>query len=293
MRVFGDLPPALRLCALLILTSLQLATTAELGTGSCKPPTWAATTRDPSVNSGSSSTTTRVKTSSVSRPHVITDGKTIKPGDINCRWFGDTYEEVDSSTCQSLATRDRITLETFFILNPTLRKDCGNVKPNWRYCTAGFIEPLRAFDGLCGPPNNDATCVGTAAQCCNAHTFTCGESIHDCTPGSCYEGVCYGDKIYSTDGTCGYQHGNRFCAGIWGDCCNTDGKCGTGADFCGLDVCQSGRCAFFETICPAKFAPVGSQPGSALGWPADHKYCCNKQGHCGSLPVKCKPYWLA
>lgn len=46
----------------------------------------------------------------------------------------------------------------------------------------------------------------------------------DCAPGTCYEGYCLGDTVYSTDGTCGYQHGGRLCAGKWGDCCNMDGK---------------------------------------------------------------------
>lgn len=38
------------------------------------------------------------------------------------------------------------------------------------------IEPVRAYDGLCGPYHNDATCVGTAKGCCNSETWTCGDT---------------------------------------------------------------------------------------------------------------------
>jgi len=46
----------------------------------------------------------------------------------------------------------------------------------------------------------------------------------DCAPGTCYEGACAGDSVYSTDGTCGTRGDSlRMCAGKWGDCCNLDG----------------------------------------------------------------------
>ncbi|KAB5551031.1 hypothetical protein GE09DRAFT_1222841 [Coniochaeta sp. 2T2.1] len=103
-------------------------------------------------------------------------------------------------------------------------------------------SPYDPPDGFCGPEHNNATCLGTAAQCCNAETFTCGDTEEDCAPGTCYEGACHGDSWYSTDGTCGSLHGDRLCAGKWGDCCSLQGKCGTGADYCGENVCQSGNC---------------------------------------------------
>jgi hypothetical protein len=65
----------------------------------------------------------------------------------------------------------------------------------------------------------------------------------DCAPGTCYVGACPGDKIWSTDGTCGYEHGNRRCAGKWGNCCSKEDRCGTGEDFCATGRCQSGKCA--------------------------------------------------
>jgi hypothetical protein len=30
---------------------------------------------------------------------------------------------------------------------------------------------------------------------------------------------------------------DRMCVGVGGDCCNTDGKCGTGPPFCVYGVC--------------------------------------------------------
>jgi hypothetical protein len=51
--------------------------------------------------------------------------------------------------------------------------------------------------------------------------------------------------VFSTDGTCGAQHGRRRCAGKWGDCCHRNGTCGSGAGFCGTDLCQTGQCVNF------------------------------------------------
>jgi hypothetical protein len=67
-------------------------------------------------------------------------------------------------------------------------------------------EPLRAYNGLCGPDNGNATCVGTDKQCCNKNTWICGDTLYvpefpgwicadvqisdDCAI-NCYEGNCY------------------------------------------------------------------------------------------------------
>lgn len=105
-----------------------------------------------------------------------------------------------------------------------------------------------ALDGLCGPTNNGATCYGTDLPCCNANTFTCGATEADCAPGTCYEGACAGDAVFSTDGTCGPDHGDRLCAGVQGDCCSMTGQCGTGPGFCDEGNCRSGECVEFATI---------------------------------------------
>lgn len=65
---------------------------------------------------------------------------------------------------------------------------------------------------------------------------------NDCSAGVCYEGLCPGHKIYTTDGNCGLDYGYASCAGKWGDCCSLKGRCGKGADFCGDGKCQLGNC---------------------------------------------------
>ncbi|KAB5580961.1 hypothetical protein GE09DRAFT_1279775 [Coniochaeta sp. 2T2.1] len=82
---------------------------------------------------------------------------------------------------------------------------------------AGLDEPLRSTNGRCGPPYGNATCAGyRGGQCCNAETWTCGDSAADCSRGTCYEGACPGHRRYATDGTCGAAHSNRLCAGTNG-----------------------------------------------------------------------------
>ena len=81
-------------------------------------------------------------------------------------------------------------------------------------------------------------CLSRLLQSLSADTL----ARKDCEDGTCYEGLCAGDRVYSTDGTCGYDYGDRLCAGKWGDCCNRHGRCGTGDSFCGESVCQSGNC---------------------------------------------------
>ncbi len=153
------------------------------------------------------------------------------------------------------------------------------------------IEPLRAFDGKCGPPNNNATCIGTDKQCCNSQTWTCGDSADDCGPGTCYEGVCDGDIIYSTDGTCGQDHGLRSCAGLWGNCCSRGGQCGTGPAYCGLFACQEGDCdRWKDPPLPegTPWTPDGTC-GGVEGYRCSHDVgrCCNANGICGENPADC------
>lgn len=229
-------------------------------------------------------------------PSVASNSTVPKTGEINCRSWGNTYDDVNYYTCTELCEKYQITTDFFFMLNPTLKPDCSNIQPKSSYCVDGFVEPLRATDGLCGPKHNNATCLGTDLQCCNAETCTCGESTQDCAAGTCYEGACLGDKVYSTDGTCGYKHGNRLCAGKWGDCCNFDGKCGTSEAFCGTKSCQSGNCTIPAPPTSSNATlpwQTGNTPDGSCG--GANKYtcnvlygnCCNKNGQCGSLPVDC------
>lgn len=38
-------------------------------------------------------------------------------------------------------------------------------------------------------------------------------------------------RLYTTNGKYRRQPGYKVCASIWGNCYNTEGKCGTGDDF--------------------------------------------------------------
>ncbi|OAQ77785.1 CFEM domain-containing protein [Purpureocillium lilacinum] len=224
------------------------------------------------------------------------DGAPPKAGEVNCRQQSTSPSSVNYYTCTEMADEHDISVETFFVINPKLKKDCSDIQPNTKYCVNGFIEPLRAYDGKCGPPNNNATCLGTQKQCCNSQTFTCGDNYEvDCAPGICWEGVCPGDKTWSTDGTCGAQHGNRQCAGKWGDCCSLGGKCGTGPEFCGKDNCQSGNCTKPDPGTGGGRPPwlTGNSTDGTCGGPKAYTCkviygnCCNKNGRCGSLPQDC------
>ncbi|KAK1989604.1 hypothetical protein LX36DRAFT_648975 [Colletotrichum falcatum] len=264
------------------LTTFLLTFTLAFAGNECQPATWSkAGLRE----------TPSPKTRVASVNKIVLGA--AKPGEVNCRYASQTGRDVNYYTCTQLAEKYEISVEKFFLINPTLEPDCSNIEPNTEYCVAGFIEPVRATDGVCGPASNNATCYGTYKQCCNSETWTCGDTEADCAPGTCWEGACPGDSVYSTDGTCGFDHGFRFCAGKWGDCCNFDGVCGTGEDFCGIKNCQSGNCTRPVTT-PAPFPWLsGNTPdgtcGGATGYTCNVVFgnCCNKDGICGSSPSGC------
>lgn len=160
----------------------------------CQPITWVKN----GVSRNSVASQALIPTISNSSSSVADVG-CAEPGQINCRYFSSTYADVNYYTCTQLADRYDIDIDLFFELNPDVKKDCTNIQPYTEYCVDGcecspgfmsyyadillifqqrgtVIEPLRSTDGLCGPENNNATCLGTAHQCCNAHTWTCGSS---------------------------------------------------------------------------------------------------------------------
>ncbi|KAH7116511.1 hypothetical protein B0J13DRAFT_205577 [Dactylonectria estremocensis] len=223
-------------------SSFAVDTTAE-GTGGCKPHRWEGPT-----HSGANPASSR-RAPHPDATRSVPKKTRVEAGDINCRGWGRTYDDVDSLTCENLADRYQIYISKFYELNPILESDCKTIRPNTEYCISGFIEPLRAYDGRCGPLFNNATCVGmNQGSCCNSETWTCGNRDRDCTPNLCWKGAgkCYFRVVVSTDGICGIvkdRHTLRMC-GEWGDCCNLQGRCGSGPDFCGKGVCQAGECSY-------------------------------------------------
>ncbi|KAF4986294.1 hypothetical protein FDECE_16027 [Fusarium decemcellulare] len=173
--------------AFLSVSSFAEEATAEgTGTGGCKPHTWENTRNN---GAASSSRPPRPKPT-----YSVPIRKKLEAGDLNCRWWADTYEAVDSSACQKLADDYNINISTLFELNPILEPDCARIRPYTKYCVQGCNCELRV--------------------------------------------------VVSTDGICGLVEGRhtlRVC-GEWGDCCNLQGKCGSGPDFCGEGICQAGEC---------------------------------------------------
>ena len=67
---------------------------------------------------------------------VISTGN-AKPGEVNCRFSGHTNADANYYSCTLLAKKYSISVEKFFMLNPSLKLDCSNIQPNTWYCTAG------------------------------------------------------------------------------------------------------------------------------------------------------------
>jgi hypothetical protein len=61
----------------------------------------------------------------------------VTAGEINCRYSAFSSANVNYYTCSELAEWYYITVEDFFKLNPTLNKECSNIKPNTEYCVEG------------------------------------------------------------------------------------------------------------------------------------------------------------
>ncbi|KAH6865254.1 hypothetical protein BKA58DRAFT_367397 [Alternaria rosae] len=232
------------------------------------------------------------------QPYQWTAKRDVTPGQIVCRYTLTSPSEVNYYTCTELADRYDISIDKFFQLNPDLDRDCEAIKPNTDYCVAGFVDQIPALDGLCGPKHNNATCRGTKKQCCNSETWICGDTADDCREGTCYEGACHGATEYAIDGKCGQQHGDLKCGGKWGSCCDYNGKCGNGTDFCSLGKCQSGDCEQRLPDPTSQFPWLdGNSTDGACGGTNKYVcnpvfgYCCGGDGECGMNKKQCGSGW--
>jgi hypothetical protein len=120
----------------------------------------------------------------------------------------------------------------------------------------------------------------------------------DCREGTCYEGTCHGADEYAIDGKCGWQHGFLKCGGKWGSCCNMDGICGSGTDFCSRGKCQSGDCTGTPLNAPVEWPWLDGNSTDGTCGGAKHYicnpvfgYCCGSDGQCGSNRVRCGSRW--
>ena len=148
--------------------------------------------------------------------------------------------------------------------------------------------------------------MSTAKQCCNGETWKCGDTLfvfgsetpsevetnlkyrEDCQPGTCFSGNCIGfPSEYSMDVRCGYQHNNLTCGGKWGDCCNLDGRCGTGESFCDPGKCQKGNCTIVIVKPVGPVVPI-IQPTTSTVQPSARSTSISTDGSCGGLSkLKC------
>ncbi|KAF2143645.1 carbohydrate-binding module family 18 protein [Aplosporella prunicola CBS 121167] len=141
-------------------------------------------------------------------------------------------------------------------------------------------------DNTCGGTTG-YTCVGSQAGNCCSSSGWCGKTDAYCnTSAGCQTsfGKCVSTTI-SPDGTCGGANGYRCHEG---ECCSSDGFCGTEAKYCNIDTCQPefGNCGFpsYPQISPD--GTCGGENGydctsSGFG------DCCSSSGYCGDSTAFC------
>jgi hypothetical protein len=71
----------------------------------------------------------------------------VKPGELNCRAWGRTYDQVNYYTCTEICNKYQIMTDYFFSLNPTLKKDCSDIQPKSKYCIDGCksLSPMSSL----------------------------------------------------------------------------------------------------------------------------------------------------
>lgn len=78
---------------------------------------------------------------SVSEPTVteirIVSTGYVVPGEVNCREQTTTGGTVGCCTCAQISYHYAMLDGLFFLLNPTVTRNCGNIKPNTPYCVDG------------------------------------------------------------------------------------------------------------------------------------------------------------
>lgn len=133
----------------LLLLILSLIVAAD----ECQPATWenlalrAATVATITGNATAADCgcTSTLPTSSSSSPAPPKPSKAasvarmgnVKAGEINCRAWSRPQTDVNYYTCTTLADKYEISVDKFFMLNPDVNTDCGNIQTNMLYCVAG------------------------------------------------------------------------------------------------------------------------------------------------------------
>lgn len=78
-----------------------------------------------------------------------------------------------------------------------------------------------------------------------------------------------------------------MCAGKWGDCCNMNGVCGTGPEFCSMCMCSMGNCTRPNVVHTQPLRMAGNTTDGTCGGKNNitcnvvYGNCCSKDGVCG------------
>jgi hypothetical protein len=109
-------------------TLLLLNLISITAAGDCRPATWNRALLDQEI------TTNRIV---YNLSESVANVGNVQPGQINCRDWDQTGDQVNYYTCTQMATARGIGIEKFFELNPDVKRECGNIRPYTSYCIAG------------------------------------------------------------------------------------------------------------------------------------------------------------
>lgn len=119
----------------LLVSPFLLSLRSVIAADTCQPATWT----EPGVARRAEATPTR----SFKASRSVANVGSVQPGQINCRLWEATYDDVNYYTCTALADKFSITVDEFFMFNPEIDPDCGNIEPYTKYCVAACETPLK------------------------------------------------------------------------------------------------------------------------------------------------------
>lgn len=113
----------------LVITGVSFLALLHAASGDdCQPWTW----KWNAARMGAVAATAMPSPRVAVKPYVR--AATVEPGEVNCRSWAQTYDNVGYWSCSQLAEDFGITLDKFWTLNPTLAPDCKGIQPNTEYC---------------------------------------------------------------------------------------------------------------------------------------------------------------
>ena len=132
---------------LIILFALQVLRARADST--CQSVTWDSDTELGVVRRDDNSTTATPQSGNTLS---MIRKKDLSPGDIHCRYATLTGSDVNYYTCTQLMEKYEITDDLFFMLNPSVSRDCSNIRPDSAYCVKGCKYTLTVCPFKGTPP---------------------------------------------------------------------------------------------------------------------------------------------